>query len=308
MSSLHNEFINTYCNMACSEQFRRNYEYSWFGIDRSDEVSAIRGYLLHDNVGIDYLNQVVSKKFQKTQFVLKFASVFCHQKPRVKRTNNNNLLNPGDTAGCELGDLFVLFLLMDGNDNVHYSAGSIFQAKLIAKLDSKTQRYLYDYDNNFALPKYVCAGRGLHSDIRKMPTYAEGRANAFRYLILNPTSGVEHITARHSPWTNNYQLRWSTFIDGLLSGVDGLKVNLDDNKGSSWDEIVKDLLWVVANIKKNKPPRGNNDAVKIATGLFNNYSNIKERCAVYDEAGEDGMPLMLIIAHAPDYKGDVVNY
>ncbi|TKU89863.1 hypothetical protein [Citrobacter sp. TBCS-14] len=308
MSSLHNDFINTYCNIACLAHFRREYENSWVDIDRSHEVSAIREYLLNDNVGIDYLNHMVSTEFQNTQFVLKFASVFCHQKPGVKRTENNKLLNPGDTPGCELGDLFVLFLLMDGNDNVHYSAGSIFQAKLTAKLDSKTQRHLYDYDNEFVLPKYICAGRKLHSNIRKMPTYAEGRANAFRYLILNPSCGVERITARHSPWTNNYQLRWSTFIDGLLSGVDGLKVNLDSNTGSSWDEIVKDLLWVVANVKKNKPPRGNNDAVKIATGLFNNYSNIKERCAIYDEGGEYGMPLMLIIAHAPDYKGDVINY
>ncbi|MFP7327568.1 hypothetical protein [Serratia marcescens] len=300
MTSLYNKFVNAYCSKHDLLSFRRLYENSWSNIDRGGEVSAIREYLLSPNVGIDFLNKNIAQKFKGSEFNLKFASVFCHQKPRVTRTVEDKNRNAGDTLSCELGDLFVLFLLMDGNDKVHYSSGAIFQAKLRDKLDSKTQRCLYDNDNAYILPKYIISGRDLTSSERKMPTYDDGRGKAFRYLILNPEKEVREVKARYTPYGNNYQLRWSTFIDGLIAGTDGLRVDLNTDSPSAWDDVVQDLLWVVNNIKKGKPARGNNAASNIATGLFNDYTNFSEYSAEFES--EYGMiPMMLIIAHAPEH-------
>lgn len=197
--------------------------------------------------------------------------------------------------------MFVAFVLLDGQDKLHYFSGALFQAKLYAKLDSLSQKYLYDYDTDFEVPKYLANRLTSAQNTRKMPTYDEGRGRGFRYLILNPAEDKTAIRARHCPWNHNYQLRWSTFLDGVLAGTDGLRAFLDSSSPSAWDIITSDLLYTGLNIPSRKPPRGNNIAIQVATSLFNNFTNLSDSSAIADKE-IFGIPTLMIIAQAPDYK------
>lgn len=303
MTTLYSHFVNYYTSIAASLKARRHYENSWINVDRTDEVGAIRSFLLDSNVGVDYINQKIAKPLSKANFHVKFASIFCHKKPRIKRTQKNKLKNKGDTPGCELGDLFVAFILLDSNDKLHYSAGALFQAKLRPKLNSLTQQCLYDFDDDYDVPSYLADRLNPANRNRLMPTYDEGRGRAFRYLILEPDHTEERVTARHTPWPNNFQKRWSSFLDGLICGSDGLRTDLTTKNPSSWDIIVADLLSIGLNVPRKKPPRGNNVATQVATSLFNNFSNLDNYFEKLEDKHE-GVPTLLIIAHAHEMCGD----
>lgn len=191
-----------------------------------------------------------------------------------------------------------LFLLLDGNDKLHFTSGSLFQAKLRPKLDSLSQKYLYDLDKDFEVPSYLGKRPGSPGKLRNMPTYEEGRARALRYLILNSN---RYIQARHTPWSNDFQCRWSSFLDGLISGRDGLRTEPSSKSPTAWDTIVSDLLHVglSVNSSKKKSPRGNDVAVQIATSLFNNFQNLKDYSV---ETEEEGVSTLMIIAHAPKHR------
>lgn len=296
MSSLYQQFIEHYVSKAGNPAIRKIYDDSWLGIDRTKEVSAVRSYLLDGGVGVDYLNTNLSPLLSSGGFQVKFASLFCHKKPGVNRTPACKITHVGDTPGCELGDLFVLFVLMDGSDNLHYAAGALCQAKVEPKLDSASQRALYDFDSEFDVPMYLSERPGSPGPRRLMPTYEEGRGRALRYLILQDEPS-KNVTARNVPWEKNFRPKWSSFIDGLVTGSDGMRVDLNSITPSSWDYMVSDLLYVGLNVHKKKPARGNNIATQVATSLFNNFSNLKEYSA---EAQDAGVSALLIIAHAPD--------
>lgn len=303
MTTLYSQYVNHYASIASSLNARRIYENAWININRSDEVTAVRSFLLDPHVGVDYMNQNVATALSTGPFHVKFASIHCHKKPIVTRTTKSIVKNPGDTHGCELGDLFVAFVLLDSADQLHYAAGALFQAKLRPKLDSLSQKCLYDFDEDFLVPKYLANRINTLNNYRTIPTYDEGRGRAFRYLILEPNYPIARVTARHTPWTYSYQKRWSSFLDGLLSGSDGLRTDLTTKHPSAWDIIVADLLSVGLNVPTKKPARGNNVAVKIATSLFNNFSNLKDYSAVLED-GHSGVPTLLIIAHAHEYRTD----
>ena len=309
MVTLYSSFVKHYTEVSRLKAFRRLYEESWKRVVMDKEVDAVRDFLMKPNVGVDFLNKEVSREVNNNEFTIKFASIFCHKKPIVQRTARNKAINPGSTPGCELGDLFVLFLLMDSLDNIHYSAGALFQAKMDASLNSSSQRHLYDDDDGFTLPDNLYKNKGLKNFHRYMPTYDEGRGRALRYLILKPSGGLYNVQARLTPWSNNYQLRWSSFLDGLISGTDGVKINFDTTNPSSWDLIAKDLLWMVKSVPSRKKPRGNNVASEIATKLFNNFTNYNNYSSVLDsENNDEGVSVMLIIAHAPqEYKEESMN-
>ncbi|MFY2640390.1 hypothetical protein ACOTDF_02465 [Achromobacter insuavis] len=277
---------------------RRMYDSSWDGIDKTREVSAVRDYLLKDKVGVSYLNSKLAPLLSTGEFRMKFASLFCHKKPGVTRTDDCKAENAGDSPGCELGDLFVLFVLLDGADKLHHAAGALCQAKVGPKLDSKSQRALYDFDLEFNVPAYLANRGNSPGNVRKMPTYEEGRGRALRYMILcDEPSG--NVTARHAPWGKQFRPAWSSFVDGLITGTDGLRVLLESTNPSSWDHIVTDLLHVGLNVPAKKPPRGNDIATQVATSLFNNFANLQDHSA---ETEFEGVPTLMIIAHAPEYK------
>lgn len=293
MTTLFNKFVTHYTNVSQSIKTRRIYEKSWKNVNRDNEVNAIRSFLLDKSVGVHYLNTEVSPKLSNSDFQVKFASIFCHQKPRVQRTVASNAIARGDTSGCELGDLFVIFVLLDNTDRLHYAAGALFQAKLKPKLDSLSQKYLYDIDEDFEVPSYLENRTNPPEKLRKMPTYMEGRARALRYLILNPRYTGKYVQARHTPWQNDHQRQWSTFLDGLLSGTDGLRTNLSSANPSSWDIMVADLLMVGLNVPHKKTPRGNDVAVQVATALFNNFRDLTAYSV--DTKESDGVPIFMAI-------------
>lgn len=297
MTTLFSQYVNHYASTASTLKARRLYEKAWAKVDRKDEVEAVRSFLLDPNVGVDFMNQNVAKPLSTGPFHVKFASIFCHKKPRIQRTINSKAANQGDTKGCELGDLFVAFILLDAADKLHYASGALFQAKLRAKLDSRSQRCLYDFDEDFEVPKYLADRFNPSNKNRIIPTYDEGRGRAFRYLILEPDDSEERVAARHTPWAFNYQKRWSSFLDGLLSGSDGLRIDLTTPNPSPWDIISADLLSIGLNVPAKKPARGNNVAINVATSLFNNFSNLKNYSVELKE-DHSGVPTLLVIVHA----------
>lgn len=290
MSRLLAQFVNHYTSLSSAERLRRVIDDSWSGVDRRNEVAALQTYLMHAGVGVDYLNRKVASRINTANFHLKFAGVFCHKKPIIQRSPTSRALHPGDTPGCELGDLLVLFVLFDFQDKLHYMAGSLFQAKLGERLTSKSQQHLYDDDDDFILPAYM----GGHT--RLLPNILEGRGRALRYLILNPDRPNTYVSCRHSPWTAEYQPRWSTYLHGLLGATDGLSTQVQSGAPlSAWDQIVRDLLSVASKVPARKPPRGTDVAVQVATGLFNDFTDYETWSA---ESNTPGVPVLLAIAHA----------
>ncbi len=288
------KFLKHYTEASARSHLRREYEESWAGIDRSLEVKAVRSYLLDAGVGISYLNSTVSPAISNTQYDFKFASLFCHQKPRVTRTSTARVTCPGDTPACEIGDLYVVFILLDTAGSCIYASSALFQAKLEPKLDSKSQQCLYDCDDSFEVPSYLERRVTPPNKIRQMPLASEGRARGLRYLILNPHNSVTGITSRFSPWNNNYQQRWSTFLDGLVSGTDGIVIS-PGNPVTRWDIISDDLLHVGLVSAQAGKARGSNLPARVATGLFNNFSYSDRTTHHYE--GEGGVPTMFVIAH-----------
>jgi len=289
MSTLLSEFIHHFTSTEKGGKLRQLIDESWDTIPRNNEIQALKSYLFDKGVGVDFLNSTVAPQLNSSTFHVKFAGVFCHKKPTTQRTAASIAANPGDTPGCELGDLLTLFVLLDSANKLHHLSGSLFQAKVKPKLDSLSQRHLYDNDLEFKLP----ANLGAHT--RRMPTFDEGRGRALRYLILNPDSPNKYVSCRHTPWGADYQHRWSTYIYNLLAGNEGLPARLANSKSqTSWEIIVDDLLGVAAKVPKQKPARGTDIAVKIATAQFNSFLSSEVQCI---QTEEPGISILMIIAH-----------
>jgi hypothetical protein len=281
------EFVKHLTSAGQSTEVRKLLDQSWKGISRSAEVPALKAYLQDPGVGVSFLNATLAPLLSTSGFQVKFAGVFCHKKPTVTRTALDRARNPGDTPGCELGDLLTLFVLLDGADRLQYLAGSLFQAKVEPKLDSASQRHLYDDDAGFTLPKYL----GGHH--REMPTYEEGRGRALRYLILRPHRANPYIACRHTPWDAAYNPRWSTYVYNLLAGNDGLVARTRTGiRNKAWNTIVDDLLGVAAEVPAKKPPRGNDVAIQVATGQFNDFGSMDVQ---HIESNQPGVSVLFAI-------------
>lgn len=292
MSDLFSEFVNHYASTCSGSATRRLIDASWKGIDRSNEVTALKSYIFSKDKGIDFLNKKLALQVNNNRFHLKFAGIFCHKKPTVQRSATSQKINPGDTPGCELGDLLTLFVLLDSNDKLHHLSGSLFQAKVHQKLDSVSQRHLYDSDEDYVLPAYL----GGHT--RQLPKYASGRARALRYLILKPAPPNSFVSCRHTPWDADYQPRWSIYLDSLLAGSEGLTARTNSTVvDAPWSTMVDDLLSVASKVPTRKPPRGTDVAVQIATGQFNDFS---EHQVWNAESQEFGASVFMAIVHQHD--------
>lgn len=299
MATLFSDFVTHYTSTVNTSNLRRHFMKSWNGINKKDEVNAIENYLLTPGVGVDYMNTHVAPAASNTDFVVKFASIFCHKKPKVTPVGQPSPALPGQTVGCELGDLFVMFVLMDGVDNVHHARGALFQAKKVPKLDKPTQEFLYDKAESMGVPSYLENRKGSPAGVRKLPTYENGRAHGFRYLILN--GAHQEVGLHFSPWRKTCWTLWATFMDGLLSGTTGMPADVN-NPSSEWDHIVADLIEMVQYTKgQKKAERGNSVIAKIASSCFNNYRDRSQWSMPLEERNE-GVPTLLVIAHAPKVK------
>ena len=291
MAGLIDQFVKHYQAVDAASPLRCHYCDSWNGINRANEVNAIREYITGKGHGLSYLNATVAPRLSSGLFDVKFAGVFCHKKPIVQRTASAKAANPSKPLGCELGDLLVAFVLLDRDDQLHYYASSLFQAKAKEHLDNKTQRLLYDIDASFILPKSL-GGYG-----RDFPIRAAQRARALRYLLMGPRRNDHDIGARRSPWPSGSSVRWGDFAHRLMQAREGL-VATPQATGAPWDVINHDLLLMASNVPGNKSPRGSNVAIQLATKNFNSFASREIWHATSEE--DPGVPTILMIGAAKE--------
>lgn len=247
--------INNFIQMisSYSSLIQKEGDRSWNGIDFSqDEPLIIKEYLLSAQKGVDYLNHHISKVItDETNYELKFASVFCHQKPRVKRTIRSIKNCTGDTLRCELGDLMIVFVLLDKNKKKVCSTAKILQAKKGIILNSKSQKCLYESDLEFDMPKNLIASSTSTSTLRTLPNYLNHRNKALSYLILNNGMPLN----REIPFQSNLSYGWSHHLQLMLELKTGLEFNIPTgNFDIGWNCIVNDLL----NVGIGKVPSSTN--------------------------------------------------
>ena len=212
---------------------------SWIPVDRSkDEVQIVREYLTRKNAGVDYLNLHLGNLLQP-EYELKFASIFIHKKPIIQRDPSEVLLCNGDRPGCEMGDLCVVFCLMDVNKKPIYKSSVIIQAKLDDNLNSISQRCLYDSDIKFHMPSNVLAISINKNSLRVLPSYLEQRVNALKYLILR-TSPYPQL--RTVPSTSGTYYDWGLLIGDMLTGFDGKPFDTPSVADCDWNMIMHDLF------------------------------------------------------------------
>jgi len=276
--------ISKYSTLILNESIR-----SWDNIDFSkSEPSIIKEYLLSAGKGVDYLNHKISKIItNETDYELKFASVYCHQKPRVIRTQNSRTKCVGSTDSCELGDLMTIFLLLDKNKNIVCSTAKIMQAKKQDNLDSASQKCLYESDLEFEMPNNVVNVSTSRSALRKLPDYSEHRNMALSYLILNDG----HPYNREIPSASNLHYGWNHHLELMMELKTGKKfTNPIDNNDIGWNCIINDLLnigtgRVTSSIKRSS-------GLDFFINAFNYYYYYPEYKL---ENEESGIPKMIII-------------
>jgi len=259
---------------------------SWKCIDKSQsEPDIIRDYLTMSGVGVDYLNNKIARVItEKTNYEMKFASIFCHQKPRVERTEDNikNCKGDNKTEKCELGDLAIIFLLLDKNKKVQFSNALILQAKKGAKINNKTQQCLYENDDSFLFPKYF--------EQRKcqLPKYEENRTKALAYLFINPCD----VSVCQIPEKFKLIFSWSFIFQKILTNDFGKEFKFSEkNFLNDWDKLISSLIIKLSdtnNIRGNRRVNG----LDILLNRFNYYYYYAEYKL---EVKNEGIPTIMII-------------
>ena len=264
-------------------------KHSWMPINfTKSEPEIIEEYLLSNGKGVDYLNQNISKVISsQTQYELKFASVYCHQKPRVTRTQRSKDKCNGDTPSCELGDLMTIFILLDRNKSVIHSTAKIMQAKKKDFLDSESQKCLYESDLEFEMPKNIVAKSTNNSSLRKLPNYHESRNMGLSYLILNDKDPYN----KEIPRMSNLNYSWGAFIQLMMEFKTGLAFKLPQNSNEiGWDCIINDLLNIGTRKVYSSIKRGS--GLEYFLNAFNNFSYFPEYKLEFKESG---IPMLVII-------------
>lgn len=229
---------------------------SWRNIDfTNNEPEIIEDYLLTANKGVDYLNRNVAQIItSETKYEVKFASVFCHQKPRITRTVNSINKCKGGTKGCELGDLMTIFVLLDRNKNIVHSTAKIMQAKKKDVLDSESQKCLYESDLDFIVPKNMIKYSSCSDSLRLLPTYNDDRDKALSYLILN--SG--NVINKEIPNSSNLSYDWSYHLQLMMEFKTGKKFSIPTEAlQNDWDCIIHDLINIGTGVNPSSKNRGN---------------------------------------------------
>lgn len=251
------KIIQDYIKMISSygSLIYREAENSWKGISKvHNEPKIVQDYLLSKGKGVDYLNHTVSKKIlDETKYEMKFASVYCHKKPTIQRTVNSKTNCKGSSPGCELGDLMIVFVLLDKNKSIVHSTAKIMQAKKHDKLDSESQRCLYESDLDFEMPKNVVSHSTNKNKLRILPNFNANRHNALSYLIIRPRS----IKTVAIPYHSNIHNQWGSELKNIMELKTGLSFNPPkDNSSNNWDCIINDLLNIGSGVVKSSTKRG----------------------------------------------------
>ncbi len=260
---------------------------SWTNVNKSqNEPEIIFDYLTQPNQGVDYLNsKIASKITTETKYEMKFASIYCHQKPRIQRTFENIEKCDGDnkTEKCELGDLVIHFLLLDKDKKVQFSNAIILQAKVGNKPDNRTQQCLYENDDCLIFPKYF----GEENEICKLPKYEDNRAKALAYLFISDDISVGQI-----PIANKLVFSWSFIIQRLLTNDFGKAYSYSEKTyRTDWDKLISKLIF---NLSKSKPVKGKKrvNGLDFVLNKFNYYYYYPEYKLTLDY---EGIPTIMII-------------
>ncbi|MCB9427062.1 MAG: hypothetical protein H6584_08580 [Flavobacteriales bacterium] len=242
---------------------------SWKKINfNQSEPKVIEQYF---NKGIEYMNLNFASQYTESQkrFEMKFASLFCHQKPKVARSEENkkSLKVPYSKGICELGDLMVCFVLLNNNKEVVFSNAHIFQAKWLSEKQVKnlTQKFLYEFDDSFKW------GDGMNdhklsyvtSEERILPTYNEKRTQALSYLKLDDTDKAnKNVFIEQIPLNTERTFNWDELYLKLMFNDFGLPFKYDAcSEKNNWDTIITELINALYNSHISsdpKRPRGNN--------------------------------------------------
>ncbi|MCW0090578.1 hypothetical protein QOU69_14485 [Burkholderia pseudomallei] len=267
---------------------------AWLKCDlNKSEPEIVKSFILDVDRGVHYLNECVSNKFNASQseFVLKFAGVFSHQRPYVSRLRTNYSAKAGSnlTEQCELSDMAFLAVLVDHAKTVLGARATFFQAKKENKIDNQTQRWLYDYDDKFDYKSTAFWERTeTGKPGRTLPDWDEERSSAFQYLILPP--GQPKPTVRLSPWSVNHPHSFGFFLYRLLAFSDGKNYVSGDAANGAWSSIVNDMLRMGKGAMKGVN-RGSQDLDTIVD-YFNDFRGHE----IYSyEGSPDGIPFVLAI-------------
>ncbi len=260
---------------------------SWNGINTNrSEPQIVRSYLLDRSVGVDYLNRNLSPLLSGGGYEVKFASVYIHQKPRVQRTVNSVRNCTGDTPACELGDMMVIFCLLDANKKPIYRSAVLAQAKMDEQLTSQSQKCLYDSDISFDMPATIYGNSITPSPLRHFPDYSQGRPKALHYLVINPSPRLRFV-----PWSNGISSTWGVFLARMLNGDMGLPFTTANQGDTNWNCIVHDLLNIGSGKIPSSITRGS--ALINVLNLFNSFQEHENYSVEIQDA--EGLPILFVI-------------
>ncbi|PWH81909.1 hypothetical protein [Brumimicrobium oceani] len=263
------KMISKYSSLIISEANN-----SWKGIDFSKtEPQIIKDYLLSAGKGVDYLNHKISSVIHtQTRYEVKFASVYCHQKPRIVRTNNSITKCLGSTPSCELGDLMTIFVLLDKNKKIVHSTAKITQAKKKDILDSESQKCLYESDLDFEMPQNIVNESTNPDKLRILPNFNSNRNNALSYLILNNGFPLN----KEIPNSSNLSYSWSHHLNLMMEFKTGLSFVAPTNKADNgWNCIINDLINIGAVKIKSSTKRGS--GLEHFINAFNYYYTLHDK-------------------------------
>jgi len=255
---------------------------SWKNIDFSlDEPKIIRQYL---DKGIDILNNNLTHIWKQYGFIVKFSSVYIHQKPKITRLNGDQ---------CELGDLLIIFSFMDRNKIIIVNRALIIQAKKLKKIIDDCQQKLYEIDPYFYFPKNlyqfsVCSQKPE----RYWPIYWDNRTKALKYLILDKFRNPFFVFL---PWDLSIKASWAIIFLWILIGNTSLRFSRSPYTCQNWSAIIWDLITVTGRSTIRGKSRGKNiNYLREFVENFNDFNDYRNSKIISDNEGT-GIPILLII-------------
>lgn len=290
-------------NLEIIGSFNRSWEDINFNLNEPD---IIKTYLMAKGVGIDYLNQNISKKLSNERYEFKFASVFIHQKPRITRIEDCNIfekdkilnVSPGS---CELGDMLTIFCLLDKEKLPLYTSSFISQVKKEVKIVNPNQQCLYDSDEYFKIPDSLEKERSVGYK-RKLPNYSEGRSAALNYLILG-NDNFDRPFFVPLPFDSILVNIFSSELYALMTFLTGKPFNLQNSQSIEWDGLMLDLVRIGVKAKVSNNTKFRGTALEELVSQFNDFKDYHEYTYENDkENNDEGLPIMLIIVKDKEAK------
>lgn len=231
---------------------------AWRLVKAKGEVEIVRQFLVGKGRGTDYLNANLTKALGTGGRVVKFASIFLHQVPKVFGIKNDSPMSPVKLdLPCELGDLQTLFLYLDRAKNVRQVRSVIFQAKLKPAngtyvIDHTEQRELYDSCPRF---EYHTVLKG---ETRKLPS-GHLRERALQYIFVDERSAHQDerlVRVRTIP-SDTDQGAFESYGEHLLRFLNdstGLDVPPSTTTQDNWGRVVWDMINNVADAVSDRTP------------------------------------------------------